>query len=331
MANILILSAKIDAHVSFVTRHLKKGEFLRIDPLDMIKGASLDYSFNGTSMDVLYKGKTLKGITSVWYRRPTPMRQDNLPVKKKFQAYAASSLQRHALALVHLFPNAFWISNVTAIRRTESKPLQMNYAARLGFNVPATLFASNPATARRFVEKHKFCVAKTLAVDFPEFQLSFTKVITPETNLKYEGLRVDPYIFQELIDPAVELRVTVVGDKVFAATVAGKETDTESEFRDWRYAHVNDSFKAEVYALPRALSQKCVKLVKELGLAFGAIDLIVDKNNKVWFLEINANGQWAFVEEATGQPIGKAMADLLRSGGQTGATRQGRSSPGPAP
>lgn len=28
-------------------------------------------------------------------------------------------------------------------------------------------------------------------------------------------------------------------------------------------------------------------------------------------LEINPNGQWAFIEEATGQPIGKAIAGFL--------------------
>jgi hypothetical protein len=50
-------------------------------------------------------------------------------------------------------------------------------------------------------------------------------------------------------------------------------------------------------------------------LEFGAIDLVLDKKGEIWFLENNANGQWAFVEEATGQPIGKAMADLLQGKG----------------
>jgi hypothetical protein len=39
---------------------------------------------------------------------------------------------------------------------------------------------------------------------------------------------------------------------------------------------------------------------------------VLDKKGEIWFLEINPNGQWAFVEEVTGQPMGKALADLLQ-------------------
>jgi glutathione synthase/RimK-type ligase-like ATP-grasp enzyme len=52
-------------------------------------------------------------------------------------------------------------------------------------------------------------------------------------------------------------------------------------------------------------------MTRALGLKFSAIDLVVDVHGDVWFLELNPNGQWGFVELATGQPIGAAMAALL--------------------
>lgn len=58
---------------------------------------------------------------------------------------------------------------------------------------------------------------------------------------------------------------------------------------------------------------KCVALVSTLGLLFSAIDLAVDKDGKVWFLEVNPNGQWGFVEENTGLAISKAFAKLFSS------------------
>jgi glutathione synthase/RimK-type ligase-like ATP-grasp enzyme len=50
---------------------------------------------------------------------------------------------------------------------------------------------------------------------------------------------------------------------------------------------------------------------REMGLAFGAIDMIRDADDSYWFLENNPNGQWAYVEHATGQPIGHAIATML--------------------
>lgn len=131
--------------------------------------------------------------------------------------------------------------------------------------------------------------------------------------LDYSGLYLDPMIFQQYIEPAYELRVTVVGKKIFTARVSGKDIDGQSGFRDWRYAHINETFKAEVATLDQATKEACIRLTQKFGLNFGAIDLIVDKKGKVWFLEINPNGQWGFIENETGLPIGKALAELLTS------------------
>ncbi len=60
---------------------------------------------------------------------------------------------------------------------------------------------------------------------------------------------------------------------------------------------------------------RCIEYVKVLGLQYSAIDLALDEDGKYWFLEVNPNGQWAFVELATVLQISKAIAELLSSGG----------------
>ena len=52
-------------------------------------------------------------------------------------------------------------------------------------------------------------------------------------------------------------------------------------------------------------------LMGRLGLRFGALDFVVTPDEQWIFLEINSNGQWAFVEDATGQPITAAICDAL--------------------
>jgi glutathione synthase/RimK-type ligase-like ATP-grasp enzyme len=51
--------------------------------------------------------------------------------------------------------------------------------------------------------------------------------------------------------------------------------------------------------------------MKTLGLNFACFDFAVSKDGELVFLECNCNGQWLWVQERTGQPIGKAIADEL--------------------
>jgi hypothetical protein len=318
---VLIISAKDDAHIPFVTKHIEGFDVVRIDPIDIIKGESLAYKFSARTkeLQILYNGKKLPKVKSVWYRRPTPIEAELIPVSKKNQEYSASSIFHHVSSLYHLLSDSFWLPGLSASRRASAKPLQLKLATKVGLNVPDTIFTSDAKQAEDFVKKHRACIAKTLSTSFPAKSLVFAKIIRSSDKLDFTGLNVDPYIFQQLIKPKLELRVTVVGNKVFAASVGGDGTDGEkSLFRDWRYAHITDTFKAQGSTLPADVKEACVNLVKEFGLAFGAIDMILDNNNKYWFLEVNVNGQWAFVEEATGQPIGLAVAKLLMSGGRPG-------------
>ena len=55
----------------------------------------------------------------------------------------------------------------------------------------------------------------------------------------------------------------------------------------------------------------CLKLTKKLELNFSAIDLILDKNKDYIFLEINPNGQWAWIEKRLGYNISCEIIKLL--------------------
>ena len=88
----------------------------------------------------------------------------------------------------------------------------------------------------------------------------------------------------------------------------------EETATDWRKGSYTD-LRHQVVSLPGDVEAACVKLVKNLGLRFGAIDLVLDRKGRFWFLECNPNGQWAWIENRTGLPISAAIVDeLLRIG-----------------
>ncbi len=53
------------------------------------------------------------------------------------------------------------------------------------------------------------------------------------------------------------------------------------------------------------------RLMQQLRLRFGALDFVVGPDGAWTFLEINPNGQWAWLQDATGLPIAAAIADAL--------------------
>ena len=54
-----------------------------------------------------------------------------------------------------------------------------------------------------------------------------------------------------------------------------------------------------------------MRLVAELGLAYGAIDLVLTPDGRYVFVEINPNGQYLWIEHGTATPISDAVCDLL--------------------
>jgi hypothetical protein len=128
-------------------------------------------------------------------------------------------------------------------------------------------------------------------------------------DLAYIGrLRNCPTTFQANVPKRFEVRATVVGSEVFAAEIHSQASRQASQ--DWRrFDLMNTPHKP--HRLPPELARRCVALVHELGLSYGAIDLIVRPDGRYIFLEINPNGQYLWVEELTGLPISAAIADFL--------------------
>lgn len=118
-------------------------------------------------------------------------------------------------------------------------------------------------------------------------------------------------MFQELIEKAFEVRVTVVGKQVFATEIHSQQSQRTKD--DWRRYDLENTPHKE-HVLPSEIESACLNLTRHYSLAFAAIDIIVTPKGKYVFLEINPNGQWLLLEKLTGQPISEALAQMLVRG-----------------
>jgi glutathione synthase/RimK-type ligase-like ATP-grasp enzyme len=147
-------------------------------------------------------------------------------------------------------------------------------------------------------------------------KLIFTNRLEVEHLDLLDQTKYSPSLFQRLLEKTVDIRVTVIGKKVFAVAIDSQST-VETRI-DWRRGD-STNLRHTVLELPPDIESKCLQLVSTLGLNFGAIDLVLAPNGDYYFLEINPNGQWAWIEQLTGLPLTEALVDLLAEGGKSGA------------
>ncbi|MBB2908846.1 hypothetical protein FHS43_000092 [Streptosporangium becharense] len=262
-----------------------------------------------------YRGEThdLSKVTAVWHRRPgTPSAPE---VGEPSQREFAENVAKHALTGAYdLMVGARWMpalpQHAVAI---DNKLLHLYRATELGFTVTDTVVTNDPdELVPAWNRAGGRLITKTL--DHPTFTLDgevrhlYTTVVPRRRLTGRHRMRYGPAMLQPNVPKAYELRVTVVGERVFAARIDSQVSRLTSV--DWR--HYDDpKVGYSAYDLPPDVAERCVRLVAELGLTFGALDFIVTPDGRYVFLELNVNGQWAFVELLTGMPISDAIADWL--------------------
>ncbi len=123
-----------------------------------------------------------------------------------------------------------------------------------------------------------------------------------------EAIQLAPVIYQGLIPKSYDIRVTIVDKKVFSAAIDSQSV--ASAQTDWRQSETED-LPHSVHQLPTSVEAMCLAYMDELGLSFGALDLILTPKNEYVFLEINSAGQWVWIEDKLDLPISKAIAEWL--------------------
>lgn len=251
-------------------------------------------------------------VKSAWYRRP---QRFNFLLKDPVQKrYAEEELTNLLAGLWFNLEDVFWLNNPYAMERARKKMVQLRLAQEIGFTVPRTTVTNSPDEAREFYE---ICGGKMIfkaiyfeTMDYENLHLNVPTTFVTEKYLAGLSLvRELPALFQEFLPRAFELRVTIVGPHVFA--VRTRAPDLNFAAIDWRPPGVIQQLKHELVALDSTTTGYCRTLMKILGLSFAAIDFIGAPDGRLFFLEINPNGQWYWLEERTGVKISDAIADVL--------------------
>lgn len=254
----------------------------------------------------------LTDVTAIWYRRMRPALA--LPEMEASQRNASvEEARQHMLGIIES-RDVFVLDPPFALRRNEHKARQARLAMQVGLEVPRTLFTNHPEEARAFVEScpggavtkmlAMFAVTRGVEVD-----VVFTNQVRPEDLDALDSLALCPMVFQEMVPKAKELRVAVVGDKLF--TISIDSASTERGKVDWRRSSGSHDSVWQADTLPPEVAEKLLRLGDLLGQNYGGVDFIVTPDGRYVFLEWNPAGEFGWVLEKHAGPMEEAYAELL--------------------
>ncbi|MFZ2555735.1 MAG: hypothetical protein WAX57_02755 [Minisyncoccia bacterium] len=325
---IAIVSYPTDLHAEHVLKSLAdqgaKSVLLNLGEYPSGIQMSLGIS-NGDRAQVSLEisGETFLGdeLKSVWWRRPLGAYRDECMDLE--QRYIASEGEAVTRSLPDFLPAVHWISDPDATRMAGRKPRQLALAASLGFRIPDSVVGNSVAAVERFLGRNSDRPIILKAVNSAFIRLNtkvkddegvnrvvYTKLVQPDfirSNLLH--IAACPFILQEAISKTEDVRVTVVGDEVFAMGIRTTMKAGDELVVDWRKMDADrDYFRHE---LPDAIADLCRQVTHQLGLKFGCIDLAYSKDEGYTFFEINPQGQWLTSEVLLKYPITAALTALL--------------------
>lgn len=303
---ILIVTHKQDYTADYIINQLNERglSYHRFNTEDIL-AENIAMNYPGDHAHRLFGQST---FDAVWYRRIKLPELTEVTVAEN--EYLLGETESYLENILSVFPAGRWLSSPQAIQLAENKCLQLREAVATGWKIPQTLVTCEADRITEFYKSNRQTVVKPLgrsriAGSDGNARIIFTNLLQPEHIDKITSSSLTPAIYQEYIEKEYEVRVTVVDKQAFAAVVYS-QGDEQAQV-DWRKKRI----PFQPYTLPETLSQKCIELTARLNLSFSAIDLVKGKDGQYYFLEINPNGQWVWIETDTGLPISEAIINYL--------------------
>ncbi|HLU97955.1 MAG TPA: ATP-grasp ribosomal peptide maturase [Thermobifida alba] len=316
-STVLVVTALEDVTADRVVAALNAREVpvVRVDPADI--GPALTFGFRVDAERPAWSGwlrtasreVETEQVTAVYYRRPTPYATRFAQLPGQQRDFAATEARHGLGGVLNALSAARYVNHPAAVGRAESKPAQLRGFARLGLRIPSTLITNDRRKAEEFAAEYGPVVCKTFrglpVGDDGRAGAVWTQRVDPADF--DDTLAVTAHLFQAEIPKTGDVRVTVVGRRVFAQRIAAPDGALDWRRGDW------DALHHAPITVPPSVETALHAYLASFGLAFGCFDFALtgdgDDAEHWTVIECNPNGQWGWLPDA--EDITEAFADLL--------------------
>ncbi|WOX11138.1 ATP-grasp ribosomal peptide maturase [Streptomyces sp. N50] len=309
---VLVVTNLDDPTADFVIAELhdRGVPVVRFDSGDFPAALSCSASIGGSdvwrgSVQTPSRCAELDSVRAMYYRRPSGFAFPHLD--RQDERFAAAQARYGLGGILTSLPGCLYVNHPNRIGDAEYKPVGLAAAAEVGFVLPPTLITNVPDDARAFLKEHGPAIFKPLSVplyvvDGKAQTVPVTEVTVDEIDDSVTGTM---HLFQKRVDKVADIRVTVIGEHIFAVRI-------DSGLLDWRTDYSTHTYTP--VTPPPEVERAMRAYLRHFGLVFGAFDFALTEPGEWVFIECNPSGQWAWMEPPTGLPMTVALADLLEGG-----------------
>jgi len=309
---ILIFSEANDSTTSLVCKWLSyyNSVFVRVNIDD-------SYSVNITESNVIIFNDVveidLDNVTSYWYRRGGLMLNSYKKNYKDSYIYQNIADVRSHIDNEHKL-TAEYIYYVLSSKKITSignffagnlnRLITSLKAKKCGLNIPQFTISTTSNIDLPYEKNITKSISEVLSGRHQEFMF---RILAQYVNLQDVKPSTLTYIL-EYIDKEFEIRIFFLKGNFYSMVIYSQlDPQTKVDFRNYNKNKPNRTFP---FKLPKDIEVKLSKLMSELNLDTGSIDLLY-KNGKFYFLEINPVGQFGMVSVPCNYQIERKIAEYL--------------------
>lgn len=254
---------------------------------------------------------------SVWIRRPFSLHMTELysEVETNVDIDIAILLKEETATITRYIysflsqHSRFFLANPNWTGTT--KLTELRVAKEAGLNTPRTLITTKKSEMYDFLKSTKSIVSKSLynsRIIYPQgnkYKMYTHRVLLDDINALPESFA--PSLLQATIEKEYDIRVFYLDGELFSMAIIPTDEMQEIDYRK------NNLQKMRL--LPIQLDEDTEKAIQRfmslMNLKVGSLDLIQAKDGRIYFIEVNHEGQFNMIDEPCNYGIHKAIAQKL--------------------
>jgi glutathione synthase/RimK-type ligase-like ATP-grasp enzyme len=320
---LLIVASELDSHADAVIIALKSLGFTHVMRVDLevahtVLTLEIEPQVGSLKIsDSLGIGRhcSLDDIRTVWWRRSVSFTSRiHLEIPRSDVLDSIETYWALRLMLEALPSERFPFGHPVVMKEAGNKLHQLRLATEMGLKTPPTIFTNDSRALRNFASQFREVVLKPLKstrvreVKQNEDYALLSRPVSPEKL--FSILEHTPSVAafcQERAEKTADIRLNVFPSESIACRI---DTSTlPKEDVDWR--PTTFQHKHELIETPKEIDIACREFLHRMNLTWGAFDFGLTSQGEWVFFECNPNGQWLWIELATGAPLSTMFAKSL--------------------
>lgn len=318
---LLILSEANDRTTNEVLQWLFRWgvPFVRINTETPVRVQEVSPSSGRVVLQVRGRAIDLSRVERVWFRRGV-LRLEcladalaalaNQPDAGKLQAFVRDEWKRLCEYIIFCLERKSALGSYS--RYNMNKLQVLHVAQECGLDIPQTLISEYGIRLAAMAQAQPL-ITKPIseAISYRDAQGDYVKLLTTAIDMDDLGADGFPSLVQERLDKWVELRIFFLRGKCYTMAIFSQtEERTAVDFRNYG----GRASRMVPFALPEPVQHKLRLLMQRLQLDTGSIDMVLTRDMRYVFLEVNPVGNIEMVSKHCNYAIEHDIAKILSHG-----------------